>query len=159
MKKILSVLLIFLSGFLMAQTEDNGKWKFEGAVNISEYSSLSISLEREYTYKKITFGPRVELVNPFSVLTYQIDGDTNIYQQFAQIRLRLLQVEWEASDRIKIGIAPFWMLGPLPRRGYYKTPSSAYVHFDLDKAKTLSSEISISTNFPEIVLISFRKVF
>lgn len=159
MKTLVLFYFLILSTTLFAQTNESEKWQFEAAINVSEYNSLSISLEKEFTVNKFKFGPRIELLNPFGNLTYQVDGDTNTYQQTAQIRLRLVQFEWCIHDKIRIGAAPFWLLGPLPRYGYYKTPSSIYAHFDLDKEKTLSAEITLSTSRSELRQISVRKVF
>lgn len=159
MKALIFLLFLLTSMYAKAQTIESEKWQFESAINISGYNSLSISLEREYTYNRFKFGPRIELISPFAELTYQVPEDSNIYRQTAQVRLRLMQIEWCVQDRVRLGIAPFWMLGPLPRYGYYKTPSSIYAHFDLDEAKTLNCEVSISTTWDELAQISIRKVF
>jgi hypothetical protein len=156
--KILCFLSLYLTSFFL-RAQESEKWQFESAINISGYNSLSISLEKEYTVGQFKFGPRVELLSPFGDLKYQVPGDSNIYRQSAQVRLRLLQIEWCVADRIRLGVAPIWMLGPLPRYGYYKTPSSIYAHFDLDKEKTLNTEISLSTTWDELMQISIRKVF
>jgi len=159
MKLPLIFFLIFsTANQVFSQALEAEKWQFEAAINISGYNSLSISLEKEYTVNKFKFGPRVELLNPFGDLIYMVN-DTSGFSQKAQIRLRLLQVEWSATDKIRIGAAPFWMLGPLPQRGYYKVPSSVYVHFDLDEKKTLSSEIAFTTSWEELSQISIRKTF
>ena len=159
MKICIFLFFLLVTTTLNAQMQESEKWQFESAINISGYNSLSISVEKEYTVGKFKFGPRAELLIPFGDQTYQVDGDSNIYRQTAQVRLRLMQIEWCVQDRIRLGIAPFWMLGPLPRYGYYKTPSSIYAHFDLDEAKTLSSEVSFSTTWDELMQISIRKVF
>jgi hypothetical protein len=162
MKYFTLILFLLASMSLKAQKaplQESEKWQFESSINISGYNSLSISVEKEYTFGKFKFGPRVELLIPIDDITYQVSGDSNIYRQNAQIRLRLMQIEWCVQDRIRLGISPFWMLGPLPRYGYYKTPSSIYAHFDLDEAKTLSSEVSFSTTWNELIQISIRKVF
>lgn len=158
--KLLLIIFLLLSTVSQSfsQTLETEKWQFEAAINISGYNSLSISLEKEFTYNQFKFGPRVELLNPFGDLIYMVN-DTSGFSQKAQIRLRLLQVEWSATDKIRIGAAPFWLLGPLPRRGYYKVPSSVYVHFDLDEKKTLSSEIAFTTSWNELAQISIRKTF
>jgi hypothetical protein len=47
------------------------------------------------------------------------------------------------------------MLGPLPKNGFYKTPSSIYAHIRLKEGFSL--ETSITTSSQELVQLSFRK--
>jgi hypothetical protein len=127
----------------------------EMAANASSYNSLSLSIEKEFTYGKFKFGPRVELLNPFGNQSYTA-GDS-IYIMNAQIRVRLLQVEYQVTNKIRVGIAPSWLLGPLPRNGWYKVPTSIYAHVQLkDK---LSFEPSITTSIKELIQFSIRREF
>jgi len=67
MRSILLCLLLCASLFSQGQSKDTSeKYAVELAANISYYNSLSISVEREFTYGKWKFGPRVELVNLFA---------------------------------------------------------------------------------------------
>ena len=134
-------------------------YNVELAINQSQYNSLSVSIEKEFQYNKFFFGPRIEILNPFRQLTYTVkekDKDTT-YTSNWQWRIRLAQIEYQATDRIRIGIAPFWMLGPQPRRGYYQTPSSLYATFWLDPHKTLQLECLFQTTSQAPVQLSVRK--
>jgi hypothetical protein len=72
-----------------------------------------------------------------------------------QFRLRLAQVEYQLNDIIRVGIAPFWLLGPLPKNGYYKTPTTIYAHIQLKEG--FSFEPSFTTSSRELIQLSFRK--
>jgi len=155
--------LLFSSLFFTANAQDTIKqterYMVEMGVNISYYNSLSISVEKEFTYGRFTFGPRVELLNPFNSQTYPgqtPEGKDTTFIMNAQVRLRLAQIEYSVNDKIRLGVAPFWLLGPLPRNGFYKTPSSIYVHFQLKEG--LSLETLFTTSDQEMVQISLRKV-
>jgi hypothetical protein len=67
----------------------------------------------------------------------------------------LAQIEYTLNDKVRVGMAPFWMLGPVPRKGFYKTPTSLYAHIQLKEG--LSLETSFTTSVNEMVQISFRK--
>lgn len=158
MKKLLPLcflLLFSLSSIAGVKDTTVQKERFvtEMAVNLSIYNSLSISVEKEFTYGKFTFGPRVELVNLFNPELYE--GEDSTFAMNTQLRIRLAQVEYSLNDKIKIGVAPFWMLGPLPRNGFYKTPTSIYTHIQLKEG--LSLETSFTTSQNEMVQISIRK--
>lgn len=127
----------------------------EMAANVSSYNSLSISIEKEFTYGKFKFGPRVELVNPFGSQIYNIEDST--YTMDAQIRVRLLQIEYQLTNRIRVGLAPSWLLGPLPKNGWYKVPTSIYAHVQLKEK--LSFEPSITTSIQELIQFSIRREF
>jgi len=131
----------------------------ELAINVSEYNSLSVSIEKEFQYNKFFFGPRIEVLNPFRQLTYTVkeDNKDTTYTTDWQWRIRLTQIEYQATDRIRIGIAPIWMLGPVPRRGYYQTPTSLYATFWLDKPKTLQLECLFQSTSQAPVQLSVRK--
>lgn len=155
--------LLFSSLFFTANAQDTIKqterYMVEMGVNISYYNSLSISVEKEFTYGRFTFGPRVELLNPFNSQTYPgqtPEGKDTTFIMNAQVRLRLAQIEYSVNDKIRLGVAPFWLLGPLPRNGFYKTPSSIYAHFQLKEG--LSLETLFTTSDQEMVQISLRKV-
>lgn len=155
--------LLFSSLFFTANAQDTIKqterYVVEMGVNISYYNSLSISVEKEFTYGRFTFGPRVELLNPFNSQTYPgqtPEGKDTTFIMNAQVRLRLAQIEYSVNDKIRLGVAPFWLLGPLPRNGFYKTPSSIYAHFQLKEG--LSLETLFTTSDQEMVQISLRKV-
>jgi hypothetical protein len=158
MKKLLPLcFLLLFSLFSIAGVKDTTvqKERFvtEMAVNISIYNSLSISVEKEFTYGKFTFGPRVELVNLFNTESYK--GEDSTFTMNTQFRIRLAQVEYSLNDKIKVGIAPFWMLGPIPRNGFYKTPTSIYTHIQLKEG--LSLETSFTTSEREMIQLSVRK--
>jgi len=124
------------------------------AANISYYNSLSVSIEKSFNYGKWVFGPRVELLNIFGSETYQSDDST--YAMTSQVRIRLAQVEYKINPSVRIGIAPFWMLGPLPRNSFYKTPTTVYAHIQLKEK--LSLETSFTSSQKEAVQISIRKM-
>jgi len=154
MKSLLLCLLLCASLFSQGQSKDTSeKYTIELAANISHYSSLSISVEKEFTYGKWKFGPRVELVNLFANQPYL--GEDSAYFMNAQLRIRLVQIEYQVNPHLRVGIAPFWMLGPLPKNGFYKTPSSIYAHIQLKEG--LSLETSITTSSQELIQLSFRK--
>ncbi len=150
--------LLFSSLFFTASGQDTIKQSenifVEMSANISYYNSLSISVEKEFTYGKWKFGPRVELINVFgdeSYIAEKVD-----FKMIAQIRVRLLQLEYQVADRIRIGVAPFWMLGPLPKQGVYKVPSSVYAHIQIKEGFSL--ETSLSNTNRELFQVSLRKV-
>jgi hypothetical protein len=155
---ILSCFVLFSSLFVSAKEKDTipeSEGVFvEMAVNVSYYNSLSISIEKEFTYGKFKFGPRAELVNLFTIENYK--GGDSIYQMNTQFRLRLAQVEYQLNDKIRVGIAPFWLLGPLPKNGYYKTPTTIYAHIQLKEG--FSFEPSITSSSRELIQLSFRKM-
>ena len=134
-------------------------YNVELAINVSEYNSLSISIEKEFQYNNFFFGPRIEILNPFRQLTYTVKekGKDTTYTTDWQWRIRLAQIEWQATARIRIGIAPIWMLGPQPRRGYYQTPTSIYATVWLDKPKTLQLECLFQSTSQAPVQLSVRK--
>ena len=155
---ILSCFVLFSSLFVSAEEKDTIP-KSEGvfvemAVNVSYYNSLSISIEKEFTYGKFKFGPRAELVNLFTTEDYK--GGDSTYQMNTQFRLRLVQVEYQLNDKIRVGIAPLWLLGPLPKNGYYKTPTTIYTHIQLKEG--FSFEPSITSSSRELIQLSFRKM-
>ena len=94
------------------------------------------------------------MVNLFGDQSY-IGEDDSTYSMQNQIRVRLAQIEYQINPRLRIGIAPFWMLGPLPKRGFYKTPSSIYAHLQIKEG--LSLETSFTNSNKEMVQLSFRK--
>jgi len=159
MKYLLFLCLLLFSSLLFTVSaqdtiKQSEKIFAEMSANISYYNSLSISMEKEFTYGKFTFGPRVELLNLFNTQTYE-GGDTT-FTMNTQVRLRLAQIEYRLNEYVKLGVAPLWLLGPLPRNGYYKTPSSVYAHIQLKEG--LSLETSFTTSDQEMVQISLRKV-
>ena len=135
------------------------RYNIELAVNVSQYNSLSVSIEKEFQYNNFFFGPRIEILNPFQTQTYTVQANNNdtTYTTNWQWRIRLAQIEYQATDRIRVGIAPFWMLGPVPRRGYYQTPSSIYATFWLDRQETLQLECLLQTTDQAPVQLSVRK--
>ena len=154
MRSLLLCLLLCSSLFSQGQSKDTSeKYAVELAANISYYNSLSISVEREFTYGKWKFGPRVELVNLFAKQSYQ--GEDSTYFMNTQLRIRLAQIEYQVNPMIRLGVAPFWMLGPLPKNGFYKTPSSIYAHIQLKEGFSL--ETSITTSSRDLIQLSFRK--
>lgn len=157
MKSLLTLLLLLLytigNGQTKPQPYTSDNWGVELSANISNYNSLSISIEKEFHYNNWIFGPRVELVNPFDSISYK-GGDTT-YKMNAQIRVRLVQIEYRVNPTIKLGISPFWMLGPIPQRGYYKTPTSIYADFRLKEG--LFFVTTFTTSQREMVQLSVRK--
>ena len=157
MKGLFICLLCLSSVFTFGQTKSE-KGFVEVGINLTQKSSLSVSIEKEFTHNRWKFGPRIELVNLFDTIQYR--GGVDTFVQTAQLRIRLAQIEYQLTDYLRIGIAPVWMLGPIPRRGFYKTPSSIYFHFDLDEPKTISMEITLTTNTRhQLLQYSLRKKF
>ena len=155
MRSLLFCLLSLLYFTSSAQSKDTSEsWGVEMAANISYYNSLSVSIEKSFNYGKWVFGPRVELLNIFGSETYQ--GDDSTYAMTSQVRIRLAQIEYKINPSVRIGIAPFWMLGPLPRNSFYKTPTSVYAHIQLKE--NLSLETSFTSSQKEAVQISIRKM-
>lgn len=155
MKAIFTCLLLLSYICSSAQLNNpSERWDVELAANISYNNSLSISVEKTFIEGRWLFGPRLELVNLFNTQSYK--GGDSVYQMEAQIRLRLAQIEYKLNNRIRLGVAPFWMLGPLPQRGYYKTPTSIYAHIQLKEQ--LSLETSFTSAREDFVMISLRKV-
>ena len=155
MRSLLFCLLSLLYFTSSAQSSDTSEsWGVEMAANISYYNSLSVSIEKSFNYGKWVFGPRVELLNIFGSETYQ--GDDSTYAMTSQVRIRLAQIEYKINPSVRIGIAPLWMLGPLPRNSFYKTPTSVYAHIQL--RENLSLETSFTSSQKEAVQISVRKM-
>jgi len=137
-----------------SQNNTSERVNFEFACNFATNHSLSISVEKEFTYNKWKFGPRVEFVNLLN--SQQYTAENSNYEMIAQLRIRLLQLEYQAADRIRIGIVPIWMKGPIPGYGFYQTPSSAYIHIQLKE--DFSLETSFTNVDKELIEFSFRKV-
>ena len=155
MKTLLTCLLSLFFLFANGQSKDtSGKYAIEMAANISHYNSLSISVEKTFTEGRWLFGPRVELINLFDTTSYR--GEDSTYYMKAQLRIRLAQIEYKVNDHLRLGIAPFWLLGPLPRNGFYKTPTSIYAHVQLKEGLSLETSFTNSTN--ELIQLSLRKV-
>jgi len=152
-------LLLFSSLFAFSQKSDtiqkSERVFVEMSANISTYNSLSISVEKEFTYGKWKFGPRVELVNLFNAIDY-IAEDDSTYSMSSQLRIRLAQIEYQINPHLRVGVAPFWMLGPIPPKGFYKTPTTFYAHLQLKEG--FSFESSITTSSKEFYQFSFRKI-
>jgi len=157
MKSLLTLLLLLPytigNGQTKLKADTSENWGVEMAANISHYNSLSISIEREFHYNRFTFGPRVELLNLFQSQFY--NGDDSTYKMNAQFRIRLVQIEYRVNPNIKVGISPLWMLGPIPQKGYYKTPTSIYA--DIRLKEGLSFETTFTTSQRELVQLSVRK--
>ena len=155
MRNLLFCALLFLYTTSLGQSRDTSEnWQVEMATNLSYYNSLSISVEKSFNYGKWVLGPRLELVNLFSYQSY-IGEDDSTYSMRSQIRVRLAQIEYRINPKLRVGIAPFWMLGPLPKRGFYKSPSSIYAHVQIKEG--LSLETSFTTSSREMIQLSFRK--
>lgn len=134
-------------------------YNVELAINVSQYNSLSVSIEKEFQYNNFFFGPRIEILNPFQTQAYTVQANNKdtTYTTDWQVRIRLAQIEYQINPSTRIGIAPFWMLGPVPRRGYYQTPTSIYATFWLDQPKTLQFECLFQTTSQAPVQLSVRK--
>ena len=157
MKSLLTFLLCLFFSFVSGQSklkDASESWAVEMSANVSYYNSLSISVEKTFTEGRWLFGPRVELINLFTPVNY-IAEDDSTYQMSAQLRVRLAQIEYQINPHLRVGIAPFWMLGPLPQRGFYKTPTTIYAHIQIKKG--LSLEASFTTTAEEFVQLSIRK--
>lgn len=144
----------------ITNTIERERYNVELAINVSQYNSLSISIEKEFQYNNFYFGPRIEILNPFRQLTYTVkeNNKDTTYTTDWQWRIRLAQVEYQVTNRIRIGIAPFWMLGPVPRHGYYQTPTSIYTTVWLDPNKTLQLEALFQTTSQAPLQLSVRKL-
>ena len=154
MKSFLTCLFCLFFLFTSGQSKNaSEKWAAELAVNVSYYNSLSISVEKTFTEGRWQFGPRVELVNLFNTVSYP--GEDSTYSMMAQLRVRLAQIEYKVNDHLRLGIAPFWLLGPLPKNGFYRTPTSIYAHIQIKDA--LSLETSFTTSTKELIQLSIRK--
>lgn len=160
--------LLFFSlssaGALKAQDTTTTKERInvEMAIQVKpDYTAYSLSIEREFQYNQFYFGPRIELENPFRQQQYRVvenNRDTVHYYNLL-LNIRLVQIEYQLNPHLRIGIAPFWMQGPLPRKGWYKTPSSIYAHFWLDKPQTLQLIAQFNTHLPNPVQLELRKRF
>lgn len=157
---VLTFALLLTSTSLYGEVSDTSKPKtsekvsVEFATNIGTNNSLSISVEKTFTYNRWKFGPRVEFANLLN--TQQYVAEKMKYEMIAQLRVRLLQLEYQVTDRIRIGIVPIWMKGPLPQYGFYQTPSSVYTHIQLKE--DFSLEISFTNVEKELIELSLRKV-
>ena len=150
------ILILFFPLFTFSQDSlptQSEKINVELAANFGLYSSLSASIEKEFTYGKWKFGPRVELINIFGNESYI--AEKMDYEMIAQLRVRLLQLEYQVADRVRVGVVPFWMLGLLPRQGFYKVPSSIYTHIQIKEGFSL--ETSLTNNKRELFQFSLRK--
>lgn len=156
--KNLILFILVLSFSLVVSAQDSiptqsERINVEISTNLSLYNSLSVSIEKEFTHGRWRFGPRVELVNIFGYEPY-IAEKVN-FKMIAQMRVRLLQLEYQVTDRVRIGITPFWMLGPLPKKGFYKVPSSVYSHVQLKEGFSL--ETSLTNSKRELFQLSLRR--
>ena len=158
MKHLLFLILILSLSFVVSAQDSiptqSERVNVELSTNLSLYSSLSISIEKEFTHGRWRFGPRVELVNIFGNEPYTTEKVD--FKMIAQIRVRLLQLEYQVTDKMRIGVTPFWMLGPLPKQGFYKVPSSVYTHIQLKE--DFSLETSLTNTKRELIQFSLRKV-
>lgn len=156
---VLAFALLLASTFTYAEVSDTSKPKtseeiiVEFATNIGTNHSLSISVEKTFTYNKWKFGPRVEFANLLN--TQQYTAEKMDYEMIAQLRVRLLQLEYQVTDRIRIGIVPTWMKGPLPQSGFYQVPSSIYTHIQLKEGFCLETAFTNANR--ELIELSFRK--
>tara|TARA_B110000503_G_scaffold131072_1_gene205169 strand:- start:101 stop:580 length:480 start_codon:yes stop_codon:yes gene_type:complete len=157
MKSLLTFLLCLFFSFVSGQSklkDASESWAVEMSANVSYYNSLSISVEKTFTEGRWLFGPRVELINLFTPVNY-IAEDDSTYQMVAQLRVRLAQIEYQINPHLRVGIAPVWMLGPLPKKGFYKTPSSIYAHIQLKEGLSLETTYTIAN--VDAFQISLRK--
>ena len=135
------------------------RYNVELAINVSEYNSLSVSIEKEFQYNNFFFGPRIEILNPFQTQAYTVDyyGKDSTMQANWQVRIRLAQIEYQINPSTRIGIAPLWMSGPVPSHGYYQTPTSIYATFWLDQPKTLQFECILQNADRQRIQLVLRK--
>ena len=153
MKSLLSTLIFFVSSFNIYGQVQEEKWRTELSFNMSTYSALSASIEKEFRYNDWYFGPRVELVNPFGTIKYTTQkGDKYMT---SQIRVQLLRVEWEKDKIMRFGIAPFWMLGPIPREGFYQINTSIWAGIRISETKRIEAGFNTAREIP--FQVSFRQ--
>tara|TARA_Y100000389_G_scaffold65072_1_gene61112 strand:- start:508 stop:1002 length:495 start_codon:yes stop_codon:yes gene_type:complete len=157
--KNLILFILVLSFSLIVSAQDSiptqsERINVELSTNLSLYNSLSVSIEKEFIHGRWRFGPRVELVNIFGNEPYTAEKVN--FKMITQMRVRLLQLEYQVTDRVRIGVTPFWMLGPLPKQGFYKVPSSVYTHIQLKE--DFSLETSLTNTKRELIQFSLRKV-
>ena len=157
MKHLVFLILILLLSLVVSAQDSvptqSERINVEFATNIGTNNSLSISVEKTFTYNKWKFGPRVEFVNLLNAQQYT--AEKMKYEMIAQLRVRLLQLEYQVTDRIRVGIVPVWMKGPLPQYGFYQVPSSIYTHIQLKEGFCL--ETTFTNTNQELIELSFRK--
>ncbi len=157
---VLTITLLIFSTFTYAQINDTLNVKTHEKINvefascIGIYNYLSISVEKEFTQGRFKFGPRVEFVNLLNIEQYT--AEKKDYEMIAQLRIRLLQLEYQLTDRLRVGVVPIWMKGPLPQYGFYQTPSSVYGHIQLKEGFSL--EATLTNTNRKLIEISLRKV-
>lgn len=164
MKLLICLLLSILPSALKAQDTTNTKERInvEMAIQIkSTYTAYSLSIEKEFQYNQFYFGPRIEVENPIGNQQYRPDPDNkdSQYVYRALLNIRLVQIEYQVNPYLRIGIAPVWMQGPLPRKGWYRTPTSLYAHFWLDRTRSLQLIAQANTHLPNPVQLELRKRF
>ena len=138
------------------------RYNVEMAIQVKpDYTAYAFSIEKEFQYNNFYFGPRIEIENPFSRQAYivQEKGKDTIHYYNLLLNIRLVQIEYQLNPQVRVGIAPFWMQGPLPRKGWYKTPTSLYAQFWLDKPKSLQLVAQFNTHLPNPVQLELRKRF
>ena len=135
------------------------KFNLEVSCLVSNYTATSISIEKEFQLNKFYFGPRIELVKLITPQDYKVHelGHTDTLAQQSQLRIRLSKFEWQVTQKIRLGIAPFWMLGPIPARGWYQTPTSIWITYWIDKPQTLYANITLHNTNEALWQISLTK--
>lgn len=127
MKKLIIYLLISAGSIGSSVAQDS--LRINLAATASSYHSWSIGFSQMFPWGKFRLGPSAD----YCVLTryeeYQADGESFLMD--AQLRINLVNIEYPIGDRVSVGVSPFWLLAPLPRRGYYKIPSSIYARFEI----------------------------
>ena len=153
MKKVLILLIILHSSILSGAQVQQERLVGEVNATFSSYTSFSVTVGKEFRYNKWFFGPRIDLVNPIGLLTYRTkDGEMTMS---SQVRVYLSRIEWQGWDNVRIGASPFWMLGPIPRNGYYLTPSSVWVNYKLSEKRRI--EATVTNNTDILIQLSFRQ--
>lgn len=150
MKNLILIFTFFFPTLLIGQPIEQEKWRAELSFNLSNYNSFSASIEKEFRYNNWYFGPRVELLNPFGVVKYNTsDTINNGYKEMrSQFRIQLLRLEWQKNKKLRFGISPFWMLGPIPREGFYQINTSVWASIYFKETKRVEVSLNSAKEIP-----------
>jgi hypothetical protein len=129
--------LIFLIISIFSYSQNDEKWIIQ--THYKTEGQVGFSVQKDFYYKNFTFGPRIEFSDKLL--------DTSSY-----INIHILSLFYRVNDFIEVGISPFWMNGPLPRRGIYYTPSSIITRLKKDD---LALELWINTKSQSPIILRF----
>ena len=153
MKTLFLTFTLLISSFTLYSQIEEELCRAELNFNVSTYNSLSASIEKEFRYNDWYFGPRVEVMNPFGLVRYNTEKGEMTMR--AQLRIQPLRLEWEKNQRIRFGISPFWMLGPIPRQGFYQVNTSIWTSIRLTESKRIEAGLNTAKEIP--FQVSFRQ--